>query len=29
MHDDQDKLSHVSEGLAAVLARLEAAREAL
>jgi hypothetical protein len=27
MHDD--KLSHVSDGLAAVLARLEAAREAL
>jgi hypothetical protein len=29
MHDDQDQLSHVSEGLAEVLARLEAAREAL
>ncbi len=29
MHDDQDQLSHVSEGLAQVLARLEAAREAL
>ncbi len=29
MHDDQDKLLHVSEGLAEVLARLEAAREAL
>ena len=29
MHDDRDKLSHVSEGLAEVLARLEAAREAL
>ena len=29
MHDDQDQLSHVSEGLAEVLARLEAAREDL
>jgi hypothetical protein len=29
MADNQDKLSHVSEGLAELLARLEAAREAL
>ena len=29
MHDEHDKLAHVSEGLAEVLARLEAAREAL
>ncbi len=29
MADNQDKLSHVSEGLAEVLARLEATREAL
>jgi hypothetical protein len=28
MHNDQDQLSHVSDGLAEVLARLEAAREA-